>query len=247
MLGSDQYASRYSIHATKRSSAARSSGWSRLGRAGSLMVGCGSLFLQAHVLIGRGEVELRVQADPGLLDPRADSVQGGGVEDRTEHDALVDEALDPVQERLTLLAVALLRLLLEQVVDLGIPSRGVRRAADDEGFEAHGGVARLRRDRYEDAAELLRAPRLHERRPLHAAHARANAHRGEVVAHGLPHGGERRERGEVAGVETIGIPGLPEEALRLRRVVRIRVNAEREVHDTRDHRPRQALELEALR
>src|SRR5216684_8172179 len=64
----------------------------------------GSLLLQAHVLVGRSEVELRVQADGGLLDPRADSVQGGGVEDGAEHDAVVHQALDPMQHRLTLLA-----------------------------------------------------------------------------------------------------------------------------------------------
>src|SRR5437879_10004824 len=84
-----------------------------------------------------------------------------------------------MQQRLTLLAVALVRRLLEEIVDVGISARGVWRASDDEGFEAHGGAARRRRDRHEDAAELLRPPRLHVGRPLHAAHSRANAHRGK--------------------------------------------------------------------
>src|SRR5437879_886177 len=114
----------------------------------------GSLLLQAHVLVGRSEVELRVQADGGLLDPRADSVQGGGVEDGAEHDAVVHQALDPMQQRLTLLAVALVRLLLEEIVDVGISARGVWRASDEEGFEAHGGAAR----RSEEHTSELKSP-----------------------------------------------------------------------------------------
>ena len=55
-------------------------------------------------------------------------MEDGGLEDRAEHDTLVYEALDPVQQGLPLLAVALLRLLLEEIVDVGIAAGGVRRA-----------------------------------------------------------------------------------------------------------------------
>src|SRR5437667_4163633 len=91
-----------------------------------------SLLLQAHVFPGGREVELRAQADPGLLDARADPVQRGRLEDPPVHDALVHEPLDLVQERLTLLAVALRRLLPEQVVDVGISAGRIGRGADDE-------------------------------------------------------------------------------------------------------------------
>src|SRR6266498_5822038 len=95
-----------------------------------------SLFLEAHVLVRRRKVEQRVQADRRLLDPRPDPVQGGGLEDRGVHDALVHQPLELIQHRLALLAVALLRLLPEQVVDIGIPAVGVGAGADDEGFQA---------------------------------------------------------------------------------------------------------------
>src|SRR5262245_14595931 len=88
--------------------------------------------LQAHVFPRRCEVELRAQADPGLLDPRADAVQGSRLEDAAVHDALVHQVLDLMQERLALLAVPLLGLLPEQIVDVRVAAGGVRRAADDE-------------------------------------------------------------------------------------------------------------------
>src|SRR5260370_38456343 len=86
-----------------------------------------------------------------------------------------------MQQRLTLLAIAFVRLLLEEIVDVGISARGVWRASDDEGFEAHGGAARRRRDRHADTAELLRPPRLHVGRPLHVSHPPASAHAGDAV------------------------------------------------------------------
>src|SRR5262245_11923033 len=43
------------------------------------------LLLEPDVLVGRSEVELGVQADRGLLDPRSHPVQRGGLEDRPEH------------------------------------------------------------------------------------------------------------------------------------------------------------------
>src|SRR5947208_12181386 len=100
----------------------------------SLRSGFPLRLLEAHVLVGRREVELGAQADRGLLHSRTDTMEDGGLEDRAEHDTLVHEALDPVQEGLALLAVALLRLLPEEIVDVGIPARGVGRAADDEGL-----------------------------------------------------------------------------------------------------------------
>jgi hypothetical protein len=43
-------------------------------------------------------------------------MENGGLEDRAEHDALVHEALYPMQESLALLAVAFLRLQPEEIV-----------------------------------------------------------------------------------------------------------------------------------
>src|SRR5215471_10313851 len=64
-----------------------------------------SLLSQAHLLVRRGEVEERVQADGRLLEPWADTVQGRRLEDRSVHDALVHQLLDLVQHCLASLAV----------------------------------------------------------------------------------------------------------------------------------------------
>src|SRR6516165_10326474 len=82
------------------------------GRAGSPWslppLRAGSLWLlQPHVLPGRGEIELRAQADAGLLDARADAVQGGRLEDPGEHHPVVHHPLDLVQERLSFFTIAL--------------------------------------------------------------------------------------------------------------------------------------------
>src|SRR5262249_44174852 len=101
--------------------------------------GVGTLqLLQAHIFPGRCEIELRAQADARLLDPRADPVQRGRLEDSAEHDAVVHQALDLMQERLALLAVALLRLLSEQIVDVRMSAGRVRRGTDDEVLDARG-------------------------------------------------------------------------------------------------------------
>src|SRR5262245_57301260 len=96
----------------------------RLARAGRPAASAASLPFQTHVLVRRGEVEERVQADRGLLEPRANAVQRGGLEDRAVHDSLVHQPLDLVQQGLALLLVALLRLSAEQVVDVRIAAIG---------------------------------------------------------------------------------------------------------------------------
>ena len=155
-------------------------------------------------------------------------------------------SLNLVQQRLALLAVALLRLLAEQLVDVGVAARGVRRAADHEGLEANGSAAGRRRDRHDNTAELLRAPCLHEGGPLHAALPRANAHCGKLGRHRLPHGGERRKRRQVSCVEAGGKAGVGEETLGVRRIIGIRIEAEREFHAARNHGSRQARVSQSL-
>src|SRR5436309_9297143 len=84
--------------------------------------------LQADVLVGPREVEKGIQPDRRLLDARADAVQARRLEDRRVHHALVHQALDLMQQRLALLAVALLRLLDEEVVEVRMAAIGVRGA-----------------------------------------------------------------------------------------------------------------------
>src|SRR5262245_53400803 len=79
-----------------------------------------SLFSQAHLLVGRREVQKGGQPDCGLIEPRADPVKRGWLEDRSVHDALVHQLLDLAEQRLAPLPIALTRLLQEQIVDVRI-------------------------------------------------------------------------------------------------------------------------------
>src|SRR5262245_14647070 len=100
------------------------------------LIAVSSRLLQANVLVGRGEIEQRVQADRRLLDAWSHAVQRGGLEDRRVHDPLVHQPLNLMKQCFAPLAVALLRLSAEQVVDVRISAIGVRGVADDEGLDA---------------------------------------------------------------------------------------------------------------
>src|SRR5678816_3306696 len=63
--------------------------------------------------------ESRHQPHPGLLEARTDTGERAQLVDRREHRALVDQALDLMEHRFALRAIELLRLALEEIVDLG--------------------------------------------------------------------------------------------------------------------------------
>src|SRR5262245_59204574 len=110
-----------------------------------------------HVFVRR---ERRV-VDPGdrvLGDPRADAHEGAEVHDRGEHHAIDRQLLDPVERRLALAHVALAGLLLEQIVDVRIPTVGICTLRVDELLHAAGRVSRVPHAGDEQAAELLLAP-----------------------------------------------------------------------------------------
>ena len=145
--------------------------------------------------------------------------------------------LDPVEERLALLDVALARLLLEHVVDVGIPAVGVGALGADELRDPAGRVARVADRGHEHAAQLLFPPCGVEGGALHRPHLHPDADRVEVVQRRLRHRGEPGNRHELAGVEPVRIPGLGEELLGLRRIVGRRLDLQREVHDARHDDP----------
>jgi hypothetical protein len=64
------------------------------------------------------------------------------------HDPLVHRPLDLVEQRLALHAVALVRLLPEQVVDVRVPAVGVGSVADDERLQACRSVTLRRGSRW---------------------------------------------------------------------------------------------------
>src|SRR5262249_38923254 len=203
--------------------------------------------LQTHVLIWSGKVEKRVQTDSWLFDPWSHPVQGGWFEDRCVHDALMHQPLDLMEQRLPTLAVALTRLLHEQVVEVRVSAIGIRGPADDEGLDPRRGVAQGPRGIGDEPLQLLRPPDVEKGRPLQRPHAGANARRRQRIGDGFAHGGERRERREVPGIEATGVASRGQEALGLREVIRIVLDAQRELQDARNDRSRETRVAQAFR
>ena len=69
---------------------------------------------QAHLLIGRCKVELRIQAHGGFFHPWPYTMECGRLEDRGVQDPFMHQALHLVQQRLACAAVAFDGLLLEE-------------------------------------------------------------------------------------------------------------------------------------
>src|SRR4029450_9704722 len=80
------------------------------------------------------------QVDSRLLDARADAPDERQLVDRDLDHAVVQNALDLVDQRLALLRVGLPCLTLEQVLDLGDRARRVDAVLADVGLEPRGGV-----------------------------------------------------------------------------------------------------------
>src|SRR5215831_12180726 len=70
--------------------------------------------LESEILVGRRIGVAPDQVDPGLLDPRTDAPDERELVDRHVGHAIMDNALDLVQLRLSLLRVELARLTLEE-------------------------------------------------------------------------------------------------------------------------------------
>src|SRR5262245_11202490 len=64
-----------------------------------------SLAFQLHVLVGSREPPGFEETEPGCFHARPDAVEESEVPDRREHRSLVDELLDPVEDRLALRAI----------------------------------------------------------------------------------------------------------------------------------------------
>src|SRR5215475_9996387 len=81
------------------------------------------------------------QAEPGLLHARTLTVDECQLPDRDVHHLLMHELLDPLQERLALLAVQLGRLVLEERVDVRIAAVHVGAPRDDVRLQTRRRVA----------------------------------------------------------------------------------------------------------
>src|SRR5712691_12987915 len=83
-----------------------------------------SLLTQADLFIGASVEEMGNQSKARLRDTRANPIGPHQLIERGVHRPLVHEPLDLVQLRLALLVVSLCRLLLVQLIDVGVANPG---------------------------------------------------------------------------------------------------------------------------
>src|SRR6185436_12518425 len=115
--------------------------------------------LELQILAGRG---VRVPLDQSRargLDARAHAPDEPLLEDRGYQHLVGDDLLDLMQLRLALLAIELLRLALEQVVDLGQRAVRVEAALGEERLEPRRRVAGRSGRADEEPLQLLLMPR----------------------------------------------------------------------------------------
>src|SRR6266487_5764332 len=156
------------------------------------------------------------QVDSWLLDAGANAPDERQLVDRNLDHAVVEDALDLVDQRLALLRVRLPRLALEQVLDLGDHAGRVDAVLADIGFEPGGRVAAGARDADNHVLQLLLAPCGRHGRALHGANPGADADILQIPGERLAHREVGRPGIEIARVEAAGIAGLGEQALGLR-------------------------------
>src|SRR3989441_6211327 len=147
--------------------------WRR--RAPTLPSSARSLPLELHVLVRRRPRIVGDEAEPRFRDARTHSLQEGQLPDRKDHGLVVDQLLDAMEKRLSLLRVELTRLLLEEPVDVGVPPVGVGAARDHERLQPGGRVAEDAAQPVDDVLELLLLIRLEEPCPLERAEPRLDA------------------------------------------------------------------------
>src|SRR6516164_7961971 len=97
----------------------------------------------------------------------------------------MDELLDPVERRLTLLGVQLGRLLSEELVDVGITAVGVSAARGREDFDSRGRVPKNAAQAVDYVLQLLFLIGLQEPGALERAELRPNSDGLQIVEHGL--------------------------------------------------------------
>ena len=138
-----------------------------------------------------------------------------------------------MQERLALLAVQLPRLLLVERVHVGEAAVGEAAVARDDFRHPRGGVAveRARADTH--ALELLGLERREIGGALHRPHLRPDADGAEIPDDRLAQAEVRGQLVKLAGVEAVGVARLGEQLLRARRVVRVRLERQRELEGAR--------------
>src|SRR2546429_7874642 len=100
-----------------------------------------------------------------------------------------------MQQRLTLGAVPLLGLLLEQRVNLGVTAVGIAASRDRKGFETGGRIPRRAAGAQNEIGELFFTPGGEESGPLYGTHLHFNPHGAQKIRDPLGIG----EKGWIGG------------------------------------------------
>src|SRR5262245_14542208 len=96
-----------------------------------------------------------------------------------------------MQSRLAPLRVDLVRLLLEEAVDVGVTTVDIGAASGDERLDSRRGVAESAAGAVDEPLVLLFGPALKVGRPLDGTEPHPDARRVEIVNHGLANVGDR--------------------------------------------------------
>src|SRR5438876_2004971 len=145
---------------------------------------------QLHILV-RGRVGVaRNQPKAGLGHAGAVSVEEAQLPDRREHDLVVHELLELVEDRLAALGVQLGRLLTEEPLDVRVTAVAIEAVGRHEGLDPGRGVAGGSAPALDEVSELLFLELAEERRPLERTHLGRDPDHAEVVHDGLDHRSE---------------------------------------------------------
>src|SRR5262245_22903056 len=180
-----------------------------------------ALLPELQVLVRRGVRMIRDEPETGLFHARSNRVQEAELPERREHDALVGQTLDLVEQRLATLGIEFPRLLHEEIFHVRVATPGVEAFLDVVVLDTCRGVAHAAGAGLEEPGDLLVLPLRQESGTLHRTHLGADADRRQVVRDGLGHAPVRAVARIVPRVESVRIAGLGQELLRLRHVVRI--------------------------
>src|SRR5215472_10841530 len=190
--------------------------------------------LDRDVLEGCGVCEILDQPEPRLPDARPDAVDKGKLPDRRRDRLVVDELLDVIEDRLTLLVVEDGRLLLIERIDVGVVAVRVGTALDDKGGEPGRGIAKGAAATQDQVLEAFIGPSLDKGGAFERPELYLKPDRLKVVEHRLGDIRVRRIAVEFAGVEAAGKAGLSQQLFGLGRVIYRRRRLPEEVETKRN-------------
>src|SRR5215831_2418303 len=131
---------------------------------------------------------------------------------------------------------------MEQCVEVGITAIGVEASLEHIDLDPAGGVTKNCGGGQHEPLELFRLPGGEESRSLQRPQLRAYANGPEVVVYRFGHQSDGWERGQIPGIKSVWIASLGEQALRLGRVVRKRLQRQGKLERAGDDGTRHVVE-----